>query len=140
MHPCAEISDCLNEITSTSNNSQTRKEIEPLRIKRDNINSLFWSHRPFIYDEHLVYLDYALADEKKQVNCDRSEEIDALIQKGLDGKNFEGCSFKRKEKSLIFSLYLSVLIEKEELTIDPLTLFLLLALVVERKPEAEMEN
>ena len=106
MHPCAEISDCLNEITSTSSNSQTRKEIEPLWIKHDNINSLFRSHRPFIYGEHLVYLDYALPDEKKQVSCDRSEEIDALIQKGLDGKNFEGCSFKGKEKSLIFKVFI----------------------------------
>ena len=38
------------------------------------------------------------------------------------------------------SLYSSVIIEKEEVTIDPLTLFLRLALVVERKAEAEMEN
>ena len=38
------------------------------------------------------------------------------------------------------SLCLSVIIEKEQVTIDPLTLSLHLALVVERKAEAEMEN
>ena len=76
MHCCAEISDCLNEITSTSNDSQTYKEMQPRRIKRDNIDldkiqSWFRPHSPFIYGEHLVCLDSGLVDEKKQVNCDR---------------------------------------------------------------------
>ena len=146
VHRCAEISDCLKEINSTSNDSQTHKEMQPGRIKGDNtdfdkIQCRFRSHRPFIYGEHLVCLDSRLVDEKKQVNCDRLEEIGALIQKGLDGKNFDSCSFKRKDKIInLRSLYSSVIIEKEEIRIDPLTLFLRLALVVERKPEAEMEN
>ena len=38
MHRCAEISDCLNEITSISNDSQTHKEMQPERIKRNNID------------------------------------------------------------------------------------------------------
>ena len=38
MHRCAEISDCLNEITSTSNNTQTHKEIQPGRIKHGDID------------------------------------------------------------------------------------------------------
>ena len=109
MHRCAEISDCLNEITSTSNDSQTHKEMQPGRIKRDNIDfdkiqSWFQSHSPFIYDEHLVCLDSGLVHEKKQVNCDRSEEIGTLIQKGLDGKDFDSYSFKTK--SLIFKVFI----------------------------------
>ena len=146
VHRCAEISNCLKEINSTSNDSQTHKEMQPGRIKGDNtdfdkIQSWFRSHKPFIYGEHLVCLDSRLVDEKKQVNCDRLEEIGALIQKGLDGKNFDSCSFKRKDKIInLRSLYSSVIIEKEEIRIDPLTLFLRLALVVERKPEAGMEN
>ena len=80
-----------------------------------------------------------LADEKKQVNCDRSEEIDILIQK--DGKNFGRCSFKRKDKIInLQSLCSSVIIEKAEVTIGILAFFLRLAFVVEGKPEAEMEN
>ena len=111
MHRCGEISDCLNEITSTSNDSQTHKEMQPERIKRDNndfdkTQSWFRSHSPFIYGEHLVCLDSGLVDEKKQVNCDKSEEIGALIQKGLDGKNFGSCSFKRKQKSLISKVFI----------------------------------
>ena len=80
-----------------------------------------------------------LADEKKQVNCDRSEEIDILIQK--DGKSFGRCSFKRKDKIInLQSLCSSVIIEKAEVTIGILAFFLRLAFVVEGKPEAEMEN
>ena len=80
-----------------------------------------------------------LADEKKQVNCDRSEEIDILIQK--DGKSFGRCSFKRKDKIInLQSLCSSVIIEKAEITIGILAFFLRLAFVVEGKPEAEMEN
>ena len=55
-------------------------------------------------------------------------------------KTLKAVHLREKKIINLQSLYLSVLIEKEELTIDPLTLFLLLALVVERKPEAEMEN
>ena len=82
MHRCAEISDCLNEVTSTSNDSQTHKEMQPGRIKRDNIDfdkiqSWFRSHNPFIYVEHLVCLD-----------CDTLEKIGVLIQKGLVGKKY----------------------------------------------------
>ena len=120
--------------------------MQPGRIKCNNIDfdktqPWFQPHSPFIYGEHLVCLDSGLVNEKKQVNCDRSEEIGALIQKGLDRKNFDSCSFKRKDKIVnVQSLYSTVIIEKQEVTIDPLALFLCLALVAERKPEAEMEN
>ena len=101
----------------------------------------FGPNSPFIYGDHLVCLDSGLVDEKILVKCDRSEESVALIQKDLDGKNFDSCSFKRKDKiSNLQSLYSYVIIKKEDVTIDPLTLFPRLALVVEKKPEAEMEN
>ena len=101
----------------------------------------FSPNSPFIYGDHLVCLDSGLVDENKLVKCDRSEESVALIQKDLDGKNFDSCSFKRKDKiSNLQSLYSYVIIKKEDVTIDPLTLFPRLALVVEKKPEAEMEN
>ena len=144
MHRCAEISDCLNEITSTSNDCGTHKEMQPGQIKCDNIEfdkiqPWFRFYSPFMYGEHLFCLDFGLVDEKKQVNCDRLKEIDTLIQK--DGKNFGRCSFKRKDKIInLQSLYSSVIIEKEEVTISILALFLRLAFVVEGKPEAEMEN
>ena len=65
----------------------------------------------------------------------------SLAQKGLDGINFDSRLFKRKDKIInLQNLYLSVITEKEEVAIDPLTFFLRLALVVERKSEAEMEN
>ena len=86
-------------------------------------------------------LDSGLVDERNQANCDCLVEINALIQRDLDGKSFDSCSFKRKDQIInLESLYSSVIIEEEKVEIDPLTLFLRLDLVVERKPEKEMEN
>ena len=130
MHRCAEISERMNEITSATYESQTHKEMQPGRIKRDNIDfekiqSWFRSHNPFTYGENLVSLDSGLVDEKKRVNCDRSGEVGAVIQKALDGKSFSTCTFKRKDQIITLqSLYSSVTIEKEVVAIDPLTLFL----------------
>ena len=63
MHRYAEISDCLNEITSTSNDSQTHKEMQPGQIKCDNIEfgkiqPWFRFYSPFMYGEHLFCLDF----------------------------------------------------------------------------------
>ena len=86
-------------------------------------------------------LDSGLVDERNQANCDCLVEINALIQRDLDGKSFDSCSFKRKDQIInLESLHSSVIIEEEKVEIDPLTLFLRLDLVVERKPEKEMEN
>ena len=59
----------------------------------------------------------------------------------MDGKIFANCSFKRnKQISTLQNLYGSINVGTEKVTIDPLTLFLRLIVLVERKPEDEIVN
>ena len=58
------------------------------------------------------------------------------IQRSLDGQTYSNCKFKRKDQSL----YSSIQVEKENVTIDPLTLFLCLFVVIERKSANEIAN
>ena len=61
--------------------------------------------------------------------------------KSLGGQTFSSCKYKRKDQiSSLKSLYSSIQKEKENVTIDTLTLFLRLLVVVEKKPENEMAN
>ena len=75
----------------------------------------------------------------KIVTCDRAEEISASIQTNLDGKTFSNISFKRERQIITLqSLHSSVKIN----TIchnKPINTFLRLILVIERKPENEIE-
>ena len=68
--------------------SQTHKEMQPGRIKCDNIDfteiqSWFLSNNPFTHGEHIACLDSELMDESNQLNCDRSE-IGASMQRALN--------------------------------------------------------
>ena len=115
-------------------------------MKRDyddfeKIKTWFLAHNPFLVGDQLVCLDSGLIDEQKYVTCDQSEEIGEKIQKELDGKTYTNYSFKQKNQiKTLQSLYSCVNIRDENVTIDPLTLFLRLVVVVERKPENEVEN
>ena len=65
----------------------------------------------------------------------------ALIQKELDGKAFGNVSFKKKNQICTLQrLYSEIKIGSDNVTIDPLTLFLRLVVVVERKPEDEIAD
>ena len=146
MHRTAEVSDAMEELTSVVKSIEKHKEMLPGRIQRDSddfekILTWFRSHNPFKSGEMLVCLDSGLFDEKNIVTCDRAKEIGASIQQSLDAKSFADCSFKRKEKiTNLQILYSSVSVDKEDVSIDPLTLFLRLVLAVERKPETEIES
>ena len=144
---CAEVTESLSTLTSLSKSGDQRhKELFSARIKRDyddftKIQCWFKSHNPFEAGSQLVALDSDLVDDKNAVTCNKAEEIGASIQTGLDGKTFSNCSFKRKYQMVTLqSLHSSVKIGTENVTIDPLTLFLRLIIVVERKPENEIVN
>ena len=78
---------------------------------------------------------------KNTVNCDEAELIGARIQKSLNNQTFTSCSFKRNDQfTNLQSLYSSNTIDKEQVAIDTLTLFLRLVTLVDRKPEVEIEN
>ena len=88
-----------------------------------------------------MVLDSDLIDDDNSVTCDRAEEIGASIQAELDGKAFAGCSFNNNKKiSTNQNLYSHVKIDQDTVTIDSLTLFLRLVVVVKRKPENEIAD
>ena len=79
--------------------------------------------------------------ENEVVTCDKAEEIGEAIQKELDGKAFGEISFKRKQQvRTMQSLYSEVKVGDEKITIDPLTLFLRLIVIIQTKPEEEISN
>ena len=74
------------------------------------------------------------------VKSDKAEEIGASIQQSLDHESFTKASFRRKDQiTTLQSLYSSISIENEKVSIDPLTLFLRLIVAVDRKLENETE-
>ena len=69
----------------------------------------------------------------------KADEVGGDIQKEMDGQAYTDCSIKRRKQiSTLQSLYASVNVGNEKVTIDPLTLFLRLIVLVERKPENEI--
>ena len=97
------------------------------------------NRNPFTISKELVSLDSGLVDVDKRVTCDRAEEIGAAIHKELDDKSYTNCTLKRSSQlTNLQSLYSSVNIDKEKVSIDPLTLFLRLIVLIERKPEQEI--
>ena len=101
----------------------------------------FQSHNPFTMGEELVALDTGLVDVGHSLMCDKADEVGGDIQKEMDGQAYTDYSIKRsKQISTLKSLYSSVNIGTEKITIDPLTLFLRLVVLVERKPDNEIVN
>ena len=146
MHRCAEVSNAMNNLFLAVNPNNQHKELFAGRVKRDNddfkkIQAWFQTHNPFECGEKLISLDSGLVDENNSVNCDRAEEIGVSIQSQLDGVSFTKCSFKRKDQVYnLQSLYSSVNIDDEKVTVDPLTLFLRLIVAVERMPENKIDD
>ena len=121
-------------------------ELFAARVKRDHedytkLKSWFDDHNLFEAKAGLVAIDTGLTDVEGKITCDRVEEIGALIQIQVTGKNFSECSFKKKSQlATLQSPYPSIKIGKEKVITDPLTLFLGLVVMVKRKPEEEKEK
>ena len=140
MHRCAEVTDALSIVSFLSNTEVQHKETFTSRGKRDSddfekVLTWFRPHNPFEVGPDLIALESGLVDDKNCLTCDCAEEIRTCIQAELDGKTFSSCSFKKKNQ---ISLYSNV--NQEDVAIDPLTLFLRLVVVVERKPESEIAD
>ena len=129
MHRCAEVSEAIEELASVNYSLEKHKEMLPGRIQKDSndFNKIFkWfqSHNPFNCHEKLMCLDSGLVDEYNDISCDYAEEIGASIQQNIDGKTFTNCSFKKKGRiTNLQSLYSSVSVDKEDISINPLTRF-----------------
>lgn len=141
---CAEVSEALASLITLTKGSDQHKELFSARTKVDfadyeKIKSWFKEHNPFESGSQLISLDSGLVDEKDIVTCDKSEELGALIQKDLDGKTFAKVSFKKKNQICTLQrLYSAIKVGSDSVTIDSLTLFLRLVVVIERKPEDEI--
>ena len=143
---CFKVSNAVEELMSLGSFNSQHKQLASAYVERDNNDFLeiltwFRNHYPFTTSEKLVCLDSGFIDENNTVNCDKAELIGARIQKSLNNQTFASCSFKRKEQiTNLQSLYSSITIDKERVAIDPLTLFLRLVVLVDRKSEVEIEN
>ena len=75
------------------------------------------------------------------MNCDEVEEVGSGINRNLYSISSAECSFTPKDQiSKLQSLHSKVRVGKEEVTIDPLTLFLRSTCAIERKLETSMEK
>ena len=83
------------------------------------------SKSPFEAGPLLVALDSGLCEDKDVSTCDKAEKIET-IQSILKGKAFGDCSLKRKNQIVTL---------KSLTSLDRLTLFFRLLVVVERKLE-----
>ena len=80
-----------------------------------------------------------MVDLDNRLSCDKAEDVGPAIHKGLDDKSYSDCTLKRiNQITNLQSLYSNVNIDKEKVSVDPLTLFLRLIVLVERKPEKEI--
>ena len=144
---CVEIAESITSfVNEKKSESKEHKELYAARVKRDHadylkLKSWFVDLNPFKAGENLVALDTGLSDVKSIVTCDRAEEIGQSIQIEITGKSFATCLFKRKNQATTLQmLYSSMKIGDEKVTINPLTLFLRLVVMVERKPDQEVIN
>ena len=97
----------------------------------------FQLHSPFIIGEELIALDTGLVEVGHSLTCDNwwQHSVGGDIQKEMDGQAYTDCPIKQsKQISTFQSLYASFNVGTEKVTIDPLTLFIHLILLVERKP------
>ena len=95
-------------------------------------------HSPFTIGEELIALDTGLVDVGHSLTCDKAHEVGGDIQKEMDGQAYTGCPIKRRKHISTFqSLYASINVGTEKVTIDPLTLFIHLIVLVERKRQNE---
>ena len=140
------MTEAINSLTSPRNSSKEHKELCAGRIRRDSedfqkIKSWFDSHNPFDVREQLEALDSGLVDEFNQVTCDCSESIGASILAQMNDMTYTEVSFKRSNQlKNLQGLYSNIKVNNQNISVDPLTLFLRLSIIVEKKPEKEIED
>ena len=75
------------------------------------------------------------------MTCDCSESIGASIQKQRNGVAYTEVSFKRSNQlKNLQGFYSNIKVNNENISVDPLTLFLRLSVIFEKKPEKEIED
>ena len=144
MHKCAGVHDAMTAITNLKHNtSDQHVELGISRYKRDfkdlcSIQEWFDQHEPFdINEPRLRSLSLSLiAAEGDGINCDKTEQIGAQIQKQLDNINVTEGSIKRiQQVQSLNHLLPGLKVDKKQVYINPTILFSMLIAIIQREEE-----
>ena len=141
MHRLAGVHGAMSALTGqihqTSDQHVKEREARIERDQRDirTLQNWFEDRSPFTDTKELVSVANGITASKESgINCDNAEEIGAKIQQSLDDVNYQMSKIKRSEKVKTMSSLLSaVKIDNEDVTIDPMTFFPRLIVMVMRE-------
>ena len=144
MHKCAGIHDAMTSMTNAKHQtSEQHMELGTSRSNRDfadlhNVQEWFNQHEPFDLNElRLRSLSSGLtASHGDGVNCDKTEEVGAHIQKKLDNMNVVEASIKRSDQvRSLDHLNPGIQVEKRKVHIHPNHLFYRLITIAQREED-----
>ena len=144
IHKCAGIHDAMTTITNLKHKtSEQHIELGISRSKRDledlsNIQEWLNVHEPFNLNEpRLRSLSFGLsAAGGDGVNCDKTEQVGAQIQKKLDNVSITQATIKRSEQvRSLDHLYPGIKVDKKKVNINPTILFSRLIAIVQREED-----
>ena len=141
MHRLAGVHGAMSALTGqihqTSDQHVEEREARTEQDQRDKttLQNWFEDHSPFTDTKELVSIANGItASIESSINCDNAEEIGVKIQQSLDNVNYQMSKIKHSEKVKTMSSLLSaVKIDNEDVTIDPMTFFPCLIVMVMRE-------
>ena len=141
MHRLAGVHGAMSALTGqihqTSDQHVEEREARTEQDQRDKttLQNWFEDHSPFTDTKELVSIANGItASIESSINCDNAEEIGVKIQQSLDNVNYQMSKIKHSEKVKTMSSLLSaVKIDNEDVTIDPMTFFPRLIVMVMRE-------
>ena len=141
MHRLAGVHGAMSALTGqihqTSDQHVEEREARIERDQRDKTTLQNWFEdcSTFTDTKELVSIANGItASIESSINCDNAEEIGVKIQQSLDDVNYQMSKIKHSEKVKTMSSLLSaVKIDNEDVTIDPMTFFPRLIVMVMRE-------
>ena len=141
MHRLAGVHGTMSALTGQIHQTSDQHVKErKARIERDQrdkttLQNWFEDCSTFTDTKELVSIANGItASIESSINCDNAEEIGVKIQQSLDNVNYQMSKIKHSEKVKTMSSLLSaVKIDNEDVTIDPMTLFSRLIVMVMRE-------
>ena len=143
MHRLAGVHSAMTSLTGQIHQtSEQHIELRASPVNRDlsdiaTLQSWFEDYSPFTDMKDLVSIANGItASEESNVNCDKAEEVGAMIQENLDNMEYQKVKIKRSDTvKTMASLQSAVKIADEEVAIDPMTLFSRLVVLIMREQD-----
>ena len=144
MHKCAGVHEAMTSMTNVKHKtSEQHIELGTSRSNRDfadlhNIQEWFNQHEPFDLNEpRLRSLSSGLtSSDGDDVNCHKTEEVGAHIEKKLDNMKVVEASIKRSDQvRSLDHLYAGIQVGKQKVHIQPNHLFYRLIAIVQREED-----